>query len=94
MFYFVEKSSLGIAWYINGKLVPEIHVERGKTYTFIVEGGKYFITNFQTYSFLQFQYDIQLSNANSNFYSQNFLVTCDKLRFKFYDVFFEIIRYV
>ncbi|XP_065222877.1 protein Skeletor, isoforms B/C [Planococcus citri] len=34
-----KKPSLGIAWYINGKLMPELHVERGKTYTFIVEGG-------------------------------------------------------
>ena len=31
--------SWGIAWYINGLLIPEIHVERGQTYTFIVEGG-------------------------------------------------------
>ncbi|KAL0134538.1 hypothetical protein PUN28_001371 [Cardiocondyla obscurior] len=31
--------SWGIAWYINGLLIPEITVERGKTYTFIVEGG-------------------------------------------------------
>lgn len=37
--HFTEKPSLGIAWYINGKLIPELHVERGKTYTFIVEGG-------------------------------------------------------
>ena len=29
----------GIAWYINGLLVPEINVVRGKTYTFVVEGG-------------------------------------------------------
>ena len=29
----------GIAWYINGLLVPELVVQRGKTYTFIVEGG-------------------------------------------------------
>ena len=29
----------GIAWYINGTLIPELIVERGKTYTFIVEGG-------------------------------------------------------
>ena len=25
--------------YINGLLIPEIHVVRGKTYTFVVEGG-------------------------------------------------------
>ncbi|XP_028157602.1 protein Skeletor, isoforms B/C isoform X2 [Ostrinia furnacalis] len=31
--------SWGIAWYINDQLIPEIYVERGKTYTFIVEGG-------------------------------------------------------
>ncbi|KAF0294155.1 Protein Skeletor, isoforms B/C [Amphibalanus amphitrite] len=29
----------GIAWYINGLLVPEINVVRGQTYTFVVEGG-------------------------------------------------------
>ncbi|KAL4706946.1 hypothetical protein ACJJTC_005215 [Scirpophaga incertulas] len=31
--------SWGIAWYINDQLIPELYVERGKTYTFIVEGG-------------------------------------------------------
>lgn len=31
--------SWGIAWYINDLLIPEIYVERGKTYTFVVEGG-------------------------------------------------------
>ncbi|KYM78267.1 hypothetical protein ALC53_11292 [Atta colombica] len=31
--------SWGIAWYINDLLIPELTVERGKTYTFIVEGG-------------------------------------------------------
>ncbi|XP_073818212.1 protein Skeletor, isoforms B/C [Musca autumnalis] len=31
--------SWGIAWYINDLLIPEITVERGKTYEFIVEGG-------------------------------------------------------
>lgn len=30
----------GIAWYINGLLVPEVHVVRGRTYTFVVEGGE------------------------------------------------------
>ncbi|XP_063596023.1 protein Skeletor, isoforms B/C-like [Penaeus indicus] len=29
----------GVAWYINGLLIPEINVVRGKTYTFVVEGG-------------------------------------------------------
>ncbi|XP_049277508.1 protein Skeletor, isoforms B/C isoform X3 [Anopheles funestus] len=31
--------SWGIAWYMNDMLIPEIYVERGQTYTFIVEGG-------------------------------------------------------
>ena len=29
----------GIAWYINNTLIPELVVERGKTYTFHVYGG-------------------------------------------------------
>lgn len=29
----------GISWYINGLLIPEINVVRGKTYTFVTEGG-------------------------------------------------------
>ncbi|KAK9889864.1 hypothetical protein WA026_007230 [Henosepilachna vigintioctopunctata] len=29
----------GISWYINGLLIPEINVVRGKTYTFVIEGG-------------------------------------------------------
>ncbi|XP_039760676.1 protein Skeletor, isoforms B/C isoform X2 [Pararge aegeria] len=31
--------SWGIAWYINDLLIPEIYVERGKSYIFLVEGG-------------------------------------------------------
>lgn len=31
--------SWGISWWINDKLIPEIVVERGQTYSFIVEGG-------------------------------------------------------
>ncbi|PRD32306.1 UNVERIFIED_CONTAM: Skeletor [Trichonephila clavipes] len=31
--------SWGIAWWINGMLIPEITVRRGVNYTFIVEGG-------------------------------------------------------
>lgn len=31
--------SWGIAWWINDRLIPELYVERGQTYTFIVEGG-------------------------------------------------------
>lgn len=29
----------GIAWYINGLLVPEVTLVRGRKYTFVVEGG-------------------------------------------------------
>lgn len=31
--------SWGIAWWLNDKLIPEVYVERGQTYTFVVEGG-------------------------------------------------------
>lgn len=31
--------SWGIAWYVNDLLIPEITVERGLTYEFIIEGG-------------------------------------------------------
>ncbi|XP_065078550.1 protein Skeletor, isoforms B/C isoform X1 [Ochlerotatus camptorhynchus] len=31
--------SWGIAWFLNDMLIPEVYVERGKTYTFVVEGG-------------------------------------------------------
>ncbi|KAK1125042.1 hypothetical protein K0M31_006380 [Melipona bicolor] len=30
----------GISWYINGLLIPEINVVRGKKYRFVVEGGE------------------------------------------------------
>ncbi|KAH6926015.1 hypothetical protein HPB50_012954 [Hyalomma asiaticum] len=29
----------GIAWWINGQLIPVLHLERGQKYKFIVEGG-------------------------------------------------------
>jgi len=32
--------SWGIAWYLNDLLIPELYVERGQTYTFMIEGGK------------------------------------------------------
>lgn len=34
-----KQPSWGIAWFINDLLIPEITVERGQTYTFVVEGG-------------------------------------------------------
>ena len=36
---YTGRAGWGIAWYINGTLIPELVVERGKTYTFLVEGG-------------------------------------------------------
>lgn len=33
--------SWGIAWWVNDLLIPEIYVERGQTYTFVVEGGEF-----------------------------------------------------
>lgn len=33
------KQSWGVSWYINGLLVPEIVLERGQTYRFVIEGG-------------------------------------------------------
>ena len=33
------RAGWGIAWYINGTLIPELVVQRGQTYTFIVYGG-------------------------------------------------------
>lgn len=29
----------GISWYINGLLIPELVVVRGRRYTFVTEGG-------------------------------------------------------
>lgn len=37
--YFTGIPSWGIAWYINGTLIPELHLMRGTTYTFHVAGG-------------------------------------------------------
>ena len=33
---------MGVAWYINDSLIPELIVTRGRTYTFLVEGGRDF----------------------------------------------------
>lgn len=32
-------ASWGIAWYVNGILIPELYLVRGETYTFRVTGG-------------------------------------------------------
>lgn len=33
------RASWGVSWYINGLMIPELVVERGQSYRFIVEGG-------------------------------------------------------
>ena len=38
-FICVGQVGWGIAWYINGYLVPELVLRRGNTYTFNVQGG-------------------------------------------------------
>ena len=35
----IGQAGWGIAWYINNTIVPELVVERGRTYTFLVYGG-------------------------------------------------------
>ena len=37
--YCVGQVGWGIAWFINDLLVPELEFQRGRTYTFTVEGG-------------------------------------------------------
>ena len=36
---YTGRAGWGIAWYLNGILIPELVVRRGNTYTFSVEGG-------------------------------------------------------
>ncbi len=35
-----DMAGWGIAWYLNGLLIPKVTVFRGITYTFTVEGGE------------------------------------------------------
>ena len=58
-----SQQSWGIAWWINGYLIPEITMVRGRTYTFTVEGGAneannaryhpFYITNDQAGGYFQ-----------------------------------------
>ena len=36
---FLGRPGWGISWYINDTLIPELVVERNRTYTFLVYGG-------------------------------------------------------
>ena len=37
--FYTGRPGWGIAWYVNGTIVPELVVVRNKTYTFLVSGG-------------------------------------------------------
>lgn len=39
MILLIGHTGWGVSWYINGLLIPEINVVRGKTYNFVVESG-------------------------------------------------------
>lgn len=43
------EGSPGLVWYINGLMAPILHVQRGKTYTFRVEGGNTFKDGYRFY---------------------------------------------
>ena len=43
------EGSAGLVWYINGLMAPILHVQRGKTYTFRVEGGNTFDKSYRFY---------------------------------------------
>ncbi|GFX81080.1 hypothetical protein TNCV_1910731 [Trichonephila clavipes] len=50
-FHTTRKNVGSVAFYINGILAPEITLERGQTYTFVVEGGNDFETPSRTHPF-------------------------------------------
>lgn len=39
MYRFAGQTSTGLAWYIEGQLVPELYLRRGLTYNFRIHGG-------------------------------------------------------
>lgn len=43
------EGSPGLVWYINGLMAPIIHVQRGKTYTFKIEGGDTYDKSYRFY---------------------------------------------
>lgn len=43
------EGSPGLVWYINGLMSPILHVQRGKTYTFRVEGGNSYDKSYRFY---------------------------------------------
>lgn len=43
------EGSPGLVWYINGLMAPILHVQRGKTYTFRIEGGNAFEKGYRFY---------------------------------------------
>ena len=43
------EGSAGLVWYINGLMAPVLHVQRGKTYTFRIEGGNSYEKSYRFY---------------------------------------------
>ena len=43
------EASAGLVWYINGLMAPILHVQRGRSYTFRVEGGNEFDKSYRFY---------------------------------------------
>lgn len=43
------QGSPGLVWYMNGLIAPILHVQRGKTYTFRVEGGQTYDQSYRFY---------------------------------------------
>ena len=39
LYYYSGRAGWGIAFYVNGTLIPELTVTRGNTYTFLIYGG-------------------------------------------------------
>ena len=37
--FYTGRPGWGIAWYVNGTIVPELVVVRNRTYTFLIHGG-------------------------------------------------------
>ncbi len=39
LFFIPGRAGWGISFYVNGTIIPELTVERGRTYTFLIHGG-------------------------------------------------------
>lgn len=76
----------GISWYINGLLIPEINIVRGKTYTFVVEGGHdpdipakyhpFYITDDPVGG-----YEYKSDEEKAVWFQYNFFINCNRIFF-------------